>query len=166
MEERLGEADPVRLGDREPFPARGRLVGEIADARRERDRQRPVGRALREHRAERLERIAGWEPVDLGVVAVEDRGRVAGEAEDPAADADHRVAAVPGAALDAFEDEGETVAQPQRGRHRRDRVGRELEGGDAFGAGPWERDRHRDASGCDPGLAPAGDPWRWSTASR
>ena len=61
------------------------------------------------------------------------------EAEDAAAHADHRVAAVARAALDALEDEGEPVAQPQRGRDRGDRVGGELDGGDAFGAGPGEQ---------------------------
>ena len=115
VEERLRQADRVGLRHRQALPAGGRLVGEVADARGQRDGQLAVGARRGQERAQGLERVVRREAVELGVVAVADDGRLALEAEDAAAHADHRVAAVAGATLDRFEDEGEPVAQPQCG---------------------------------------------------
>ena len=144
VEERQRQADGVGLGHRQLLPARGGLVGEVAHARGQRDRQLAVRRRLRQQPAQRLERVGRGEAVDLGVVVAAHDGLVALDREDAAAHADHRVAAVAGAALDRLEDEGEAVlvVQPQGGGDRRDGVGADLDGGHAGETGARELGGH------------------------
>ena len=132
VEQRLGQADRVRLGYRQPFPAGGRLVGQVADAGGQREGERGgIHSTLRQQSPERLQRIVRLESLELLVVGVPDDRFGPVDDQRAAADPDERVAAISRAALDALEDEREAVAQAQRGRHRREGVGAPGDGDDA-----------------------------------
>ena len=110
VEQRLGQADRIRPRHRQLLPAGCGLVREVADTRCQRHRQLAVGRRIGQDATQRLERVVGFEAVQLGVVAVLYRGHAIFDAEDAASNSDHRVAAVAGATFDRFEDEGKSVA--------------------------------------------------------
>ncbi len=166
VEERRRQADGVCGWHRQALPARGRLVGQVADPGRQRDGQLRVGRADGELAAQGLQRIVRGEALELGVVAVQDAGGLAGHGQDAAADPDHGVAPVPRAALHRFEDEGEPVTQAERGRHRGDRVGAHLHGGDAAEAGTGKEGGHGWSSGASVRACRWACSWRKSMASR
>ena len=115
VEDGIRHGERIRFRHRHALPAGGCLVGQVADARCERE-GRIAGHRLDDGkgRAEHLERI---------VTALHD--------ERSALDPGDRVAAVSGTALDALEQEGAARAEAQRGGNRRERVGRQLDAGDA-----------------------------------
>ena len=129
VEERLGQAHGIRVGHRDPLPARRHLVREIAHARIHRegegDRHRPID--PRQHPAQCLERIRRGEPIHTVVVGVPDDRLVAVDDDRPAANPDERIAAVSSAAFDALEDECQAVAKPQRGSDGRQGVGADFD---------------------------------------
>ena len=127
VEDGIRHGERVRIRHRHALPAGGCLVGQVPDAGGERE-GRIAGHRLDGGKgcAERLERI---------VAALHD--------ERSALDPGDRVAAVSGAALDALEQEGASRAKAQGGRNRRERVGRQLDAGDAGRC----RGRHRSCSG-------------------
>jgi hypothetical protein len=127
VEDGIRHGERIRIRHRHALPAGGCLVGQVADARCERE-GRIAGHRLDGGKgsAEHLERI---------VTALHD--------ERPALDPGDGVAAVAGATLDALQQEGAARAQAQRGGNGRERVGRQLDAGDVGRC----CGRHRSCSG-------------------
>ncbi len=148
VEQRLGQADRIRFGDREPLPARGDLVRQVPNTGIHRKGEWHGAVDARQHTAKRLERIGRGEPVDPVVVGVPDDGLVPVYDDGSAAHADERVAAVPRAALDALEDERQAVTEPEGRTDRSQGVSADLDGGDRNRRGGRERCQciHRCAS--------------------
>ena len=126
VEHRVGQAKRVCVGHRDALPAGNGLVGQVADAGREREgRVADRRRAMREDAAQRFERVGGRELFDRAT-AEQDRP-IAAHLERPSVDADQRVAAVAGSLLGRLQQEGAAGAEPQGCGDGGQRVGRQLE---------------------------------------
>ena len=146
VEHRLRQAYRVGRGHGHPVPARGGLVGQVAHAGREREGEGRVVHAWRQQAPEGLQRVVGRIALQLGVVGVLDHRHVAIHHEHAASDPHERVAPVACAALDALEDEGQPVAQAQRGGDRGEGVGAPLDRDDAAARPRRARGHHHDPS--------------------
>ena len=126
VEHGVRHAERIGCGNGHALPSGRRLVGEVADARGERESRIAAHRLdLRQRGAKHLERIL-----------------VVADHEGAPVDAGDRVATVSGSTLDALEQEGAARAQAQGSRDRRQGVGRQLDAGDAG----WCCGRHRSCS--------------------
>jgi hypothetical protein len=130
-EQRVGHADRIGLGRRQPLHMAHHVVAEIAEHARRHRRQsgRHVDVRFGEQRAQCVERLAGAgdERVGIDERAAIDLGACAGRTpDDVGVEADHRIAAALRAAFDRLEQEhiaGPADGELEIGRDRRLEIG-------------------------------------------